>query len=269
MDAYTFLKAVREKKPLVHHLTNWVTIYDCAQVVKSFGASPVMAHAPEEVADMANLASALVLNIGTLTTEFIESMKTAARAANERGIPVVLDVCGAGATTFRDHKSFELLKTARIGIIKGNASEIARIAGRDVRTRGVDAAVVREDLRDIARLLACERECIVVITGKEDIIADPRLIYTVRNGDEMMAHVVGTGCMAASVIGTFAGASPHDMTAAAAAGLACYEIAAELAVKQCAGPASFKERLLDRIFHLTKEETESMQKITAEDGASR
>ena len=98
MNAYSYFEEVREKKPLVHHLTNWVTIYDCAQVVKSFGASPVMAHAPEEVADMAGMASALVLNIGTLTAEFIESMKIAASAANRKGIPVVLDVCGAGAT---------------------------------------------------------------------------------------------------------------------------------------------------------------------------
>jgi len=269
MDIYSFLKAVREKKPLVHHLTNWVTIYDCAQVVKSFGASPVMAHAPEEVAEMAGMASALVLNIGTLTTEFVESMKIAARAANVHGIPVVLDVCGAGATPFRDHKSFELMKAARVDIIKGNASEIARVAGRDVRTRGVDAAAVREDLADIARLLAKERECVAVITGKEDIVADPASLFVVRNGDEMMGHLVGTGCMATSVIGTFAGASPGDLAAAAAAGLACYEIAAELAVKECAGPASFKERLLDRVFHLTEEEVRSMQKVAAEGAAAR
>src|SRR3990172_4268309 len=113
MDVYSFLEAVREKQPLVHHLTNWVTIYDCAQVVKSFGASPVMAHAQEEVADMAGLASALVLNIGTLTAGFVESMKKAAKAANKRNIPIVLDVCGAGATPFRNKKSFELLDAAR------------------------------------------------------------------------------------------------------------------------------------------------------------
>src|SRR5512145_2373208 len=106
MKLNAFLLAVREKRPVVHHLTNWVTIYDCAQVVKSLGASPVMAHAPEEVAAMTGIASALVLNIGTLTTEFIDSMKLAAAAANRKGIPVVLDVCGAGATPFRDAKSF-------------------------------------------------------------------------------------------------------------------------------------------------------------------
>ena len=150
MDVYSFLEAVRGKHPVVHHLTNWVTIYDCAQVVKSFGASPVMAHAPEEVAEMSGLASALVLNIGTLTADFIESMKIAARAANSRNIPVVLDVCGAGATTLRDKKSFELVNETHVAIIKGNRSEVARIAGLDVRTRGVDAADVVADLRELA-----------------------------------------------------------------------------------------------------------------------
>jgi hydroxyethylthiazole kinase len=261
MYVYPFLEAVREKRPLVHHLTNWVTIYDCAQVVKSFGASPVMANAPEEVADMAGLASALVLNIGTLTSEFIESMKIAALAANRKRIPVILDVCGAGATSFRDMKSLEILDAARISIIKGNSSEIARIAGLDVRTRGVDATDVGVDLREIASSLAKKRDCIVVITGKVDFVVDTDSVYIVKNGDEMMSHVVGTGCMATSVIGTFVGASPDNPVAAAAAGLSCFEIAAELAVKKCGGPASFKEHLLDRIFHLKKEDVVSMQKV--------
>ncbi len=262
MNPYPFLESVRAKSPVVHHLTNWVTIYDCAQVVKSFGASPVMAHAPEEAADMTGLASALVLNIGTLTAEFIESMKIAANAANRKGIPVVLDVCGAGATPFRNNMSFELLKAAKINIIKGNGSEIARIAGRDVRTRGVDSTNVRADLTEIASFLAKERECTVVITGKEDIVADAGTEYMVKNGHEMMSHVVGTGCMAASVIGTFAGASPADITAAAAAGLCCYEIAAELAMMVSGGPGSFKQHLFDRIYNLKKEDVDSLQRIT-------
>jgi len=158
-------------------------------------------------------------------------------------------------------KCSELLDNARIDIIKGNSSEIARILGLDVRTRGVDAEHVGFDLRDIALDLAGKRDCTVVITGKEDIVADKKETYIIRNGHEMMSHVVGTGCMAASVIGTFAGASPHDITAAAAAGLCCYEIAAELAVETAKGPASFKENLLDRIFSLTKDEIVSLQKV--------
>jgi hydroxyethylthiazole kinase len=210
---------------------------------------------------MTGLASALVLNIGTLTTDFIESMKIAAQAANNRNIPVVLDVCGAGATPFRDKKCLELLDHAHISVIKGNSSEIARIAGLDVQTKGVDAGHVGSDLNMVAAELAALRQCTVVITGKEDIVADVQKAYIVRNGVDMMSHVVGTGCMAASVIGAFAGAMPDDITSAAAAGLCCFEVASELAVKRVIGPASFKQYLLDYCFTLTKDDIVSMQKV--------
>ena len=137
MDVTVFLESVRNKRPLVHHLTNWVTISDCAQIVKSLGASPVMAHAVEEVAEMTGLASALVLNIGTLTADFVQSMLIAAQAANQRDVPVVLDVCGAGATALRDRMCFKLINEARIDIIKGNDSEIARATGRAGRARSM------------------------------------------------------------------------------------------------------------------------------------
>lgn len=136
IDTSEILEKVRTQKPVVHHLTNWVTIYDCANIVKVFGASPVMAHAKEEVADMAGIASALVLNIGTLTLDFVEAMLLAANSANSKGIPVVLDVCGAGATKLRDDACFRILDEVRIDIIKGNASEISRIAGEDVHSQG-------------------------------------------------------------------------------------------------------------------------------------
>ena len=121
LKAFTLLERVRAQSPVIHHLTNWVTIYDCAQVVKVLGASPVMAHAPEEVEEMVQLAAALVLNIGTLTVEVVRAMKLATQSANAKGIPVVLDVCGAGATAFRDRMGFELLDEAKIDLIKGNA----------------------------------------------------------------------------------------------------------------------------------------------------
>jgi hydroxyethylthiazole kinase len=256
------LTKVRAEKPVVHHLTNWVTIYDCANIVKAFGASPVMAHAPEEVEDMVKIASALVLNIGTLTVDLVEAMKRAARAANKKGIPVVLDVCGAGATPLRDSKCFELLDAARIDIIKGNASEIARIAGENVQTKGVDAAAVGKNLVTIARRLAKKRKCTVVITGKEDIVADTTKMLRVGNGHAMMTNVVGTGCMATSVIGAFM-AVEKDCAWAAAAALACYGIAAEIAAKTAAGPGSFKENLLDNVFNLAPLTVDRMQKIVS------
>lgn len=260
MKAAPILKKVRERKPVVHHLTNWVTIYDCANIVKVFGASPVMAHAPEEVGDMTKIASALVLNIGTLTIDFVEAMKIAAKSANNKGIPVVLDVCGAGATPLRDIKCYELLDQVRINIIKGNASEIAKIAGENVQTKGVDAGTVEKNLVGVAQYLAKTRKATVVITGKEDIIADQNKTFLVKNGTEMMTHVVGTGCMAASVIGTFA-AVHQDLAEAAAAGLACYEIAAEQAAKKTKGPADFKERLFDVVFRLTGKTVDAKQRI--------
>jgi hydroxyethylthiazole kinase len=263
MNTYAFLQAVHEKRPLVHHITNWVTIFDCAQVVKSFGASPVMAHAPEEVADMTSLGSALVLNIGTLTTEVVDSMKLAAAAANRKGIPIVLDVCGAGATAFRDRKCAEILDAAKIDVIKGNSSEIARIAGLAVETKGVDAGQVAADLREIAVSLATKRACTVVITGVEDIIAGQGKVFLVCNGHAMMANLVGTGCMAASVIGTFVGATPNQIPEAAAAGLACYEIAAEQAVKKSDGPGSFRMQLFDCISRLDEKQIRAMQQVTA------
>ncbi len=260
MKVSNILAKVRKQKPVVHHVTNWVTIYDCASVVKAFGASPVMAHAPEEAADMAKIASALVLNIGTLTTDLIEAMKLAAISANIKGIPVVLDVCGAGATPFRDNKCNELLDQVRINVIKGNASEIARIAGENVQTKGVDAGKVEKDLIGVAQYLAKARKATVIITGKEDIVTGQNKTFLVRNGDEMMTHVVGTGCMAASVIGTFV--AVHDNLAeAAAAGLACYEIAAELAAKKAKGPADFKVRMFDAIFDLNGKTADLKQRI--------
>jgi hydroxyethylthiazole kinase len=245
---------------VVHHLTNWVTIYDCAQVVKTLGASPVMAHAREEVAEMAQIASALVLNIGTLTVDFVEAMKLAAHSANKKGIPVILDVCGAGATALRDRKSLELLNEVRIDVIKGNASEVARISGESVKTRGVDATEVSGDLVALAEKLAAQRKATVVITGKVDITTDGRQTYLVKNGHPLMTHVVGTGCMATSVIGAFA-AVEADLSLASACALACYEIAAELAAEKASGPASFKERLFDCLYNLDRPTVDRMQRI--------
>jgi hydroxyethylthiazole kinase len=258
--AYDLLERVRKQSPVVHHLTNWVTIYDCAQVVKTLGASPVMAHAPEEMADMTQIASALVLNIGTLTVEMVESMKLAALNARKRGIPVVLDACGAGATRLRDEKCLELLDTGAISILKGNVSEIARLAGASVSTRGVDAGTVRGDVVQLVRELASRRSVTVVVTGKIDIVTAGGPACLIANGHEMMTRVVGTGCMAASVIGAFA-AVEKDFVQAAAAGLACYEIAAELGAESCTGPSSFKNRLFDCLYTLDRAAVEKRQQV--------
>ncbi len=260
IDAYALLEKIRAQKPVIHHLTNWVTIYDCANVVKVLGASPVMAHARAEVAEMAQIAAALVLNIGTLTPEFVEAMKIAALSANSKGIPVILDVCGAGATTLRDRKCFELLDQVRIDLVKGNVSEIARISGERVRTKGVDATQVEQNMMGVAQKLARESKCTVAVTGEEDIVTDGRKLYLIKNGHPLMASIVGTGCMATSVIGAFAAVEP-DLALAATAALVCFEVAAECAVEGASGPGTMKERIFDCLFHLDKQTIDRMQRV--------
>jgi hydroxyethylthiazole kinase len=259
-ETFEILQKVREQKPLVHHITNWVTIYDCANVVRAVGALPVMAHAEEEVADMAVLASALVLNIGTLTADVVEAMKIAGEAANAKKIPVVLDAVGAGATKFRDDKTTELLKELQIDIIKGNSSEIAKVAGMDVYTKGVEAGKVEGNLIEIATTLARKREATVVITGKQDIITDGTSLYVCNNGHSMMGNIVGTGCMATSVIGAFA-AVERDYAKAASAALAVFGIAGELAAQQSAGPGTFKVNLYDALFNMGEQDINKMERM--------
>jgi hydroxyethylthiazole kinase len=259
IDAYSVLERIRTQQPVVHHLTNWVTIYDCAQIVKVMGGSPVMAHAAGEVEDMVAIASSLVLNIGTLTPSFVEAMLQAARRANARGIPVVLDVCGAGATPLRDDSSTRLISEVRIDVIKGNASEIARVCGACVRTKGVDASDVA-GTPVLAVKLALERRCVVVATGKEDIVTDGKKTLYVANGDLLMTRVVGTGCMAASVIGACA-AVETDLLTAAAAGLVIFEVAAEQAAHEAHAPMSFKARLFDELYALDRGTIDRVQQV--------
>lgn len=261
MNIEDIFEKVRTQKPLVHHITNWVTIYDCANITRAIGALPVMAHAKEESGDMAKIASALVLNIGTLTPSLIESMIIAGKSAHEKGIPIVLDAVGVGATRLRNEKALLLLNELNIDIIKGNASEIARLAGEDVSTKGVEATKVKVNLVGIAKKLANKRKATVVITGKEDIITDGKKVYLVRNGHAMMGSIVGTGCMAASVIGAFAGVEKNYARAAASA-LVCFGIAGELAAKKSKGPGSFKERLYDEVYNLNKTKIRKLANVS-------
>ncbi|MEZ5333763.1 MAG: hydroxyethylthiazole kinase [Methanolobus sp.] len=251
------LKTIRDTKPLVHHITNWVTIYDCANMTRAFGALPVMAHAPEEVADMTGIASSLVLNIGTLTTELIDAMIIAANAANKKNIPVVLDAVGVGATPFRDDMAAKILDAVRIDIIKGNYSEIARLAGENAQTRGVEATSIDADPKQVAKDFASARSCVVVMTGAEDIISDGEKTFVVRNGHESMGMIVGTGCMAASVIGSFAAVN-EDYCDAAKDALCYFGIAGELASVNSKGPGTFKTWFYDEVFNLTDEKAQSM-----------
>jgi hydroxyethylthiazole kinase len=253
VDAYGTLEKVREKRPLVHHITNWVTIYDCANMTRAFGALPVMAHAREEVEQMVKISSALVLNIGTLTPDLIETMAQAARAANRKGIPVVLDAVGAGATDLRSESTQMLLKGARIDVLKGNAGEIGAIAGVKAEVKGVESISLEGDPAEIAARLSERLKNTTVITGKTDIVCAGGKTYIIDNGSPMMGTIVGTGCMAASIIGAFS-AVEKDTAKAAAAALICYGIAGEIAAEKAKGPGTFKELFYDAAYNLKKED---------------
>jgi hydroxyethylthiazole kinase len=244
------LKTIRETKPLVHHITNWVTIYDCANMTRALGALPVMAHAPEECADMTGISSALVLNIGTLTTELIDAMIISAKAANMKKIPVVFDAVGVGATKFRDDMAAKILESVRVDIIKGNYSEIAKLAGEDAQTNGVEATSIDADPIQVAKKYAASMSCTVVMTGAEDIVSDGKNTFVVKNGHEQMGSLVGTGCMAASVIASFAAVNSDHCDAAKDA-LCYFGIAGEIAGNRSNGPGSFKQNFYDEVFNLT------------------
>jgi hydroxyethylthiazole kinase len=251
LDVYDIYSRIRKEKPVVHHITNWVTIYDCANVVKAIGGSPIMAHAVEEVEDIVSIASCLVLNIGTLTVDVVETMKIAAKMANLRKIPVVLDICGVGASRLRNRKAYEISEISYIDIIKGNASEVASFAGENVFTKGVDSTEVNLDLVEIASSLAKRKHNTVVITGKNDIVSDGNNTFIVKNGHQLLTHVVGTGCMATSVIGAFAAVEKNRSIASVAA-LACFGIASEIAAEEVYGPAEFKTRFFDALYNLDR-----------------
>jgi len=244
------LSAVREKHPLVHHITNYVTVNDCANITICAGGAPVMADAPEEVEEMAAVAGALVLNIGTLNASQVESMILAGGMANDRKIPVILDPVGAGATRFRTMTAERLLDELKIAILKGNAGEIGVLAGAGGKVRGVDSQGLTGDVAGIAKDYAKSAKLVVTVSGPTDIVTDGKRVILVENGHPMMGSISGTGCMAASVTGTFA-AVTDDMVAASAAAFAAFGIAGERAAAGARGPFTFKTALFDELASLT------------------
>jgi hydroxyethylthiazole kinase len=244
------IESVRSKNPLVHHITNTVTINDCANATLAIGGSPVMADSPEEAASMVKLAQALVINMGTLTESTFTAMVQAAKEANRQHIPVVLDPVGVGATTFRNEKAEEFLQTVHPQIIRGNASEISSLIGEEVRTRGVDAGKVDEDAAVLASRAAQLLKSVVVVSGPVDYISDGNQTAGIQNGHPILTKVTGTGCMATSLIGNFAGIT-NNYFQAAIAGISVMGISGERAHRYFGetpvGTGSFHVRLMDEI----------------------
>jgi hydroxyethylthiazole kinase len=248
MSAGTDLAAIRERKPLVHQITNFVVMNETANATLAIGALPVMAHALQEVEEMASAASALVLNIGTLSDEWVEAMIAAGRAANASGVPVVLDPVGAGATEYRTDTCRRLLDVLELAVVRGNSAEIATLAGRQAEIRGVEA-VGAGGGPDLAREAAKAIGCVVAVTGPVDHVSDGETVNPVANGHELMATVTGTGCMVTALTGCFLGVQPNALTAATGA-LVAFGVAGEDAAETANGPGSFHVGLYDALYAL-------------------
>ena len=247
------LRMIRTKKPLVHNITNFVVMNYTANALLACGASPVMAHAPEEVVEMVSLAGALVLNIGTLTPYWVDSMLKAGRRANELNTPIILDPVGAGATKLRTDSAKEIIDALSIQVVRGNASEVLSLACEGSRTKGVDAIHSVDEAADAAVSLAMELNTTLAITGKVDLITDGERIYRVSNGHELMGYVTGSGCTATAIIGAFL-AVDNDPVEATATGLAYFGLAGEHAAAKASAPGTFQMVLLDALYTMGEEE---------------
>lgn len=241
--------AVREKSPLVHNITNYVTVNDVANIELAMGASPIMADDENEAADIASIAGAVVINIGTLNSRTVKSMMKAGKAANEKNIPVVFDPVGAGASALRNETTEKLLKEVKFAVIRGNVSEISYIAGVSANTKGVDVSDSDKQLNklSIAKEVAKKYNCTAAITGEVDVITDGNRSVEIRNGTAELSRVTGTGCMTTGLLGGFAAVC--EPFAAAVCAVASMGIAGERSLEKHgkAGTGSFHIGLIDEI----------------------
>ncbi len=254
-----YLTKVREKRPLVHHLTNYVTVNDCANVTLCAGGSPVMSDEALDIVDISKIASAVVINMGTLNERTVKSMVIAGKIANDHCIPVIFDPVGVGASTYRNEVAQQILDNVEVTVIKGNAGEIGVLSGLGGKVRGVDS-VSSGDSADAAIELAKIYNTSVVMTGKDDYISNGKKTMKLSNGDPLMDCVSGTGCMLSSVVGCYVGAIDASIYSIAAS-VGAFTIAGEIAAKTSAGPGSFKVNLLDALYNLTPSDMDTRMKI--------
>ena len=258
------LENVRAKCPLIHNITNYVTVNDCANIVLACGASPIMADDKAEVAEITSVCSGLNINIGTLNSRTIESMHIAGKKANELGHPVVLDPVGAGASSLRTETALGLVREVKFSVLRGNISEIKTVASGRGTTQGADVAdkVTEANLADavkFAKAFARETGAVVAITGAIDIVADSEKAYCIRNGNAMMSSITGTGCQLSAMTAAFVTANPDNVLEAAAAAVCAMGLAGEIAHDRLGsmdGNSSYRNYIIDAIYNLTPEQLE-------------
>lgn len=262
------LKDMRRVKPLVHCITNYVTVNDCANAILALGGSPAMADAIEEVEEMATQAQALVINLGTISNELVDVMIKAGKAANKVGVPVIFDPVGVGATNYRKRSSFRLLEEVKFSVIRGNMAEIKILCGLKANSKGVDSTEEVQEMEalDIAKKLARKLNTVVAITGVVDYISDGERVITIRNGNEMLTKVTGTGCMTTALIGAYLGGGSGPLSCAVA-GVATMGMVGEVAfesLKENEGSGSYRVSLIDGIYNLKEVDFEERGKINEE-----
>lgn len=255
------ISAVKEKSPLVHNITNFVVMNNTANALLSAGASPVMAHATDEVEDMVKIANALVVNIGTLSQKWVEAMQLAMKQAQKMGKPIIFDPVGVGATPFRNQVVVHLISEASPTVIRGNASEIMAMVSSEHQTKGVDSSIDSQNAFEAAQYLNQQYGSVVCISGKEDIIVSEKQYGRVYNGDSLMGRVTGMGCSATSLIGAFTSVEADPFYATIGA-MSYMGVAGEYAAKEAKGPGSFQMAFLDQLHIL--DEDDFMQKVKVE-----
>lgn len=243
------LEKVRTRRPLIHHITNFVVMNETANVTLCLGALPVMAHARGEVEEMSSMAGALVINMGTPYPETEESMVAAGKAANRAGIPVVFDPVGAGATTYRNNLAERLVSEVEFAVIRGNAAEMAFLAGAKAEIRGVESIGAEKEAGEIAADVARSLGCTAAVTGPVDAVCDGKRTVLVANGHPFLGKVTGTGCMATTAIAVLAAAGGSHLESAAL-GLALFGLAGEDAASRSEGPGDFHVQLYNSLYRL-------------------
>ncbi|HTZ05381.1 MAG TPA: hydroxyethylthiazole kinase [Gaiellaceae bacterium] len=255
------LRTIRERRPLVHQITNYVVMNETANATLALGALPVMAHATDEVAEMAGIASSLVLNIGTLSPPWVEAMLIAGQTATERGIPVVLDPVGAGATRYRTETAKRILGAVGVTVLRGNPGEVATLVGADAEVRGVESIGAGMEPAELAREAARALGVVASVTGAVDHVSDGERVLAVSNGDALLAAVTGTGCISSALTGCFLAGKPDAPLEAAAEALAAFGVAAEDAAAGAEGPGTFHARLYDALAALDPETLDGRARI--------
>ncbi len=262
----TYIENVRAKTPLIHNITNYVTVNDCANILLACGGSPIMADDKNEVEEITSICTGLNINIGTLNSRTIEAMVLAGKKANELGHAVILDPVGAGASVLRTNTALRLLDEVKFTVIRGNISEIKTLAGTSAATQGVDANVadkVTDENLDsaiaFAKNFAEKMGAVVAITGAIDIVCDGEKAYVIRNGHPMMSSVTGTGCMLSAMTAAYVTANPDDILGATAAAVCAMGLAGEIAhdrLSELDGNSSYRNYIIDAIYNMTPEQLE-------------